>query len=398
MPSPVFIVNTGVITAIGGDTDACRHSLLDGRSGIGKARFLHSHWADTIPVGEINQGNDTLADACRLPRHLPRTALLSCVAARQAWQPFEGKEHLLPISFFSANTVGGMDRTEAFYEGLQHDPHHGSPAGFLYHECGAVTRIVARSLGFEGWTTSVSTACSSSANSLMMAAQAIRAGLIDVAVAGGADALCRFTLNGFNTLGILDRQPCQPFDANRRGLNLGEGAAYLVLMSEKALKAYGAEPLAVVSGWGNANDAYHQTASSPEGAGNALAMKAALGAAGVLPHEISYINLHGTGTENNDLAEGRAIEAIFGSIVPAASSTKAFTGHTLGAAGAVEAAFSVLCLQGQLVPANLRWQQQMPELSFRPITELRSGQRLRHVLSNSFGFGGACSSLVFSAC
>lgn len=398
MPPPVFIVNTGIITAIGGNADACLQSLLTEKSGIGKAQILQSHWADKIPVGEVAHSNTALADQCCLPRHLPRTALLSCIAAQQAWVPFADKKRPFPIAFFSANTVGGMDKTENFYPGLQQDKRHGTPADFLYHECGAVTRLAARCLGFDGWTTTVSTACSSSANSIMMAGQAIRAGIVDVAVAGGADALCRFTLNGFNTLGILDRQACQPFDAKRRGLNLGEGAGYLLLMSEKALLAYHATPLALLSGWGNANDAYHQTASSPEGAGNTLAMKAALDAASLHPQDISYINLHGTGTENNDLAEGRAIEKLFGNEVPPASSTKAYTGHTLGAAGGVEAVFSVLSIREGFLPANLRWQTPMPELSFQPITQPRRKQDVRHILSNSFGFGGACSSLVFSAC
>lgn len=398
MPPPVFIVNTGIITAIGGDTPACRESLLAGETAIGRAAHLKSYWTDSIPVGEVPRRNAELADQCGLPRHLPRTALLSCIAALEARASISNDECPFPVAFFSANTVGGMDKTEASYQGLLADHSYGTPADFIYHECGAVTRIVARRLGFDGLTSTVSTACSSSANSIMMAGQAIRAGLVDVAVAGGADALCRFTLNGFNTLGILDRQLCQPFDAGRRGLNLGEGAGYLLLMSERAVRTCRATPIAVLSGWGNANDAFHQTASSPEGTGNILAMKAALDVASLHPDDISYINLHGTGTENNDLAEGRAIEAVFGGNVPPASSTKSFTGHTLGAAGGVESVFSVLSLLGNFIPANLRWQEQMPELSFSPVHGSSSRQNLRHVLSNSFGFGGACSSLVFSAC
>ncbi len=398
MPAPVFIVNTGIITAIGGDTAACLQSLKAGRSGIGKAEVLQSHWSDTIPVGEIKQTNKALAALADMPRHLPRTAMLSAIAAGEAWKPFAGAEHPFPVAFFSATTVGGMDKTEAFFDGLLKDRSAGSPADFIYHECGAVTDLTARQLGFNGYRTTVSTACSSSANSIMMAAQAIRAGMIDVAVAGGADALCRFTLNGFNTLGILDRQLCQPFDAARRGLNLGEGAGYLLLMSEKALEAYGATPIATVNGWGNANDAYHQTASSPDGIGNTLAMQGALSVAGLRPEDISYINLHGTGTENNDSAEGAAIEKLFGDAVPPASSTKAATGHTLGAAGGVEAVFSVLAIREGIIPPNLRWKAQMPDISFMPVRELRSGVDVQHVLSNSFGFGGACSSLIFSKC
>ncbi len=398
MPAPVFIVNTGIITAIGGDTAACLQSLKEGRSGIGRAEVLQSHWADTIPVGEIKKTNKELAAIANMPRHLPRTAMLSTIAAGEAWKPFAGLEKHFPIAFLSANTVGGMDKTEAFFGALQKNRASGSPADFIYHECGAVTDLAARQLGLDGYRTTVSTACSSSANSIMMAAQMIRAGMADVAVAGGADALCRFTLNGFNTLGILDRQLCQPFDAARRGLNLGEGAGYLLLMSEKALKAYGAAPIATVSGWGNANDAYHQTASSPDGIGNTLAMEGALSVAGLQPEDISYINLHGTGTENNDSAEGAAIEKLFSAAVPPASSTKAFTGHALGAAGGVEAVFSLLSICEGFIPPNLRWEAQMPDVSFTPVREARSGVDVRHVLSNSFGFGGACSSLIFSKC
>jgi 3-oxoacyl-[acyl-carrier-protein] synthase-1 len=261
-----------------------------------------------------------------------------------------------------------------------------------------VTELVACHFEFSGFISTISTACSSSANSIMMAAQMIRAGMLDVAVAGGADALCRFTLNGFNTLGILDRQACQPFDGQRRGLNLGEGAGYLVLMSERALKEYEASPIATVSGWGNANDAYHQTASSPDGTGNILAMKGALHVAGMEPGDISYINLHGTGTANNDSAEGKAVESIFGATVPPASSTKAYTGHTLGGAGGVEAVFSTLAIKGGVIYPNLRWAHPMDDINFTPVRELATGVDVKHVLSNSFGFGGACSTLLFSRC
>jgi 3-oxoacyl-[acyl-carrier-protein] synthase-1 len=398
MSASVYIVNTGVTAAIGRHTAACLQSLKLGQSGIGKAQILKTVWAGEIPVAELPLSNEALAEAVQVPVSWPRTALISALAVEEAWRPFANVNSSLPVGFFSANTVGGMDRTEAFYPAYLHDKDAGAPADFMHHETGAVTQIVGRHFGFSGFTTTVSTACSSSANSIMMAAQMIRAGMLDLAVAGGADALCRFTLNGFNTLGILDRQPCQPFDAERRGLNLGEGAGYLVLMSERALKEYGAEPLATVSGWGNANDAYHQTASSPDGVGNKLAIEAALRIAGLAPADISYINLHGTGTANNDSAEGRAIDRIFGAAVPPASSTKAYTGHTLGAAGGVEAVFATLAIREGLIFPNLRWSMQMEDVSFKPVTSLMERQDVRHVLSNSFGFGGACSSLILSAC
>src|SRR5690606_8400871 len=190
--------------------------------------------------------------------------------------------------------------------------------------------------------TTISTACSSSANSIMMAAQMIEDGLLRCAVAGGTDALSRFTLNGFNTLMIVDKELCQPFDKHRRGLNLGEGAAYLLIMSEALADELQLQKIAFVSGYANANDAYHQTASSPEGAGNQLAMRNALVRAGLQPEDISYINAHGTGTPNNDSAECAAIQNVFETACPPFSSTKSYTGHTLAASGAVEAVFSTL--------------------------------------------------------
>lgn len=393
---PVYIAGTGIISAIGDDTAACLRALKEGRSGVGAMQILQSHWAAEIPVAEVRKTNAELAAMCGGAPSWPRTALLSAVAAGEVWQPFSAALREARTGFLSANTVGGMDLTESAYPQLLDASSAMEPLSFRHHECGAVTDLVARHFGFSHFNTTISTACSSSANSIMMAAQLIRAGLLDAAVAGGADALCRFTLNGFNTLMILDRRPCQPFDQNRRGLNLGEGAGYLLLVSEKILLEKGLEPLAVLSGWANANDAYHQTASSPAGTGNVLAMQGALRTAGLLPEDISYINLHGTGTANNDSSEGAAVEKVFGGRVPPASSTKAYTGHTLGAAGGVEAVFSTWSLQEGLIYPTLRWETQMEDVAFRPATVLESGRDIRHVLSNSFGFGGNCSSLLLS--
>lgn len=396
--SKAYIVNTGIICALGEDSRECLHQLQNQKHGLGRAQFLQTSWADERPVGEVKLSNQQLCDNLNARPDWPRTALLSGLAVKEAWMPFARTKTDFSLGFLSANTVGGMDRTEAFFPSFLQDNNSGELSDFIHHECGAVTNLVAQFAGFKGFTTTVSTACSSSANSIMMAAQMIEAGMLDVAVAGGADALCRFTLNGFNTLGILDNELCRPFDADRKGLNLGEAAAYLVLMSEKALEAYQAEPFAFVSGWGNANDAHHQTASSPEGAGNQLAIQAALTKAGLAPDAISYINLHGTGTQNNDSSEGIAIETVFGESIPPASSTKAYTGHTLGAAGAVEAVFSTLAIRDGIIFPNLRFKTQMPELSFRPNTRLEEAASVQHVLSNSFGFGGACTSLIFSKC
>lgn len=396
MGSKAFVVNTGVITAIGNDTEACRQSLMNGNSGISKATYLQTYWQDELPVGEVKLSNEALALMSGISPSFPRTALLSAVAVKEVWGPFEERTKGLRIGFFSANTVGGMDITEKLYTEFKDRKDYSNIREIVHHECGAITELVSRHFHISGFTTTVSTACSSSANSIMMAAQMIENDLLDIAIAGGADCLSLFTLNGFNTLMILDKQPCQPFDNNRRGLNLGEGAGYLLLMNEKAKEQCNADAICTVSGYANANDAYHQTASSPEGTGNKLAMQQAIEKAGIQPSDIDYINLHGTGTANNDNSEATAISELFGGNPPKASSTKGFTGHTLGGCGGVEAVFCALAIRDGMVVPNLRWQTQMEGLSWKPVTTLETGLPITHVLSNSFGFGGNCSSLVLS--
>jgi 3-oxoacyl-[acyl-carrier-protein] synthase-1 len=226
----------------------------------------------------------------------------------------------------------------------------------------------------------------------------IKQGMLDVVIAGGTDALTKFTLNGFNSLMILDSQLCKPFDDERMGLNLGEGAGYVVLVSERVAASLGKKMYAKLSGYQNANDAFHQTASSPGGNGSFLAMTGALQRSGIAASAIDYINLHGTGTQNNDLAEGTAIRRLFGDTPPPMSSTKSFTGHTLGASGGIEAVFSVLAVKHGMLFPNLRFKTPMQELGLVPQLSFSKDQEIKHVLSNSFGFGGNCSSLVFSKC
>ena len=398
MGTRAYVVNTGIITAIGDSTAECLQSLLQGKTGVGKAEYLATHWQSELPIAEVKRNNVQLAAITGVATTWPRTALLSAVAVHEAWVPFKDKVQGLRTGFFSANTVGGMDLTEGVYQDFVADAAHADFNKIANHECGAVTELVAEHFGINDFVTTISTACSSSANSIMMAAQMIEKGMLDIAIAGGADSMSKFTLNGFNTLMILDKQPCQPFDNNRRGLNLGEGAGYLLMMSEKAMQQCSATAICTVSGYANANDAYHQTASSPDGTGNKLAMANALKKAGLQPGDIDYINLHGTGTANNDSSEGKAVAAIFEGNIPKASSTKAYTGHTLGAAAGVEAVFCALSIEKGIVYPNLRWQTQMEDIDWQVVTELRQELDIQHVLSNSFGFGGNCSSLVFSKC
>ena len=208
------------------------------------------------------------------------------------------------------------------------------------------------------------------------------------------DGLCKFTINGFSTLMILSDTYNQPFDDQRKGLNLGEGAAYLVLESEASYQKRNKKPLAYLKGYANANDAFHQTASSEQGDGAYLAMKSAFEVAGMKPEAIDYVNVHGTATPNNDLSEGRAMIKLFDQKVPDFSSTKPFTGHTLAAAASVEAVYSIFALRENLIFPSLNFQNKMEEFDLTPQQELKE-KEINAVLSNSFGFGGNCSSLIF---
>ncbi|MFN8307299.1 MAG: beta-ketoacyl-[acyl-carrier-protein] synthase family protein [Ferruginibacter sp.] len=398
MNEPVFIAGTGVISAIGNNVTECLDALENGRAGIGPMTRLDSVHKNRLPVAEVKLSNEELASRTGgLPAIKSRTALLSLAAAQEAIR-HSGIEDLAAwrCGFISANSVGGMDKTENFFREFIADNNKGQLHDVVDHECGSVTELVADALGINEHVSTISTACSSSANSIFLGARLIRNNILDLVIAGGTDSLTRFTLNGFNTLMILDEQFCQPFDENRRGLNLGEGAGYVVLVSEKVAATMKHKPEIVLSGYCNANDAYHQTASSPDGTGSYLAMSGALKKSGLQPSDIDYINLHGTGTQNNDIAEGTAIKRLFEPAYPKMSSTKTFTGHTLGASGGIEAVFSVLALQHGVIFPNLRLQTPMKDLPFRVTTELEKGVSLKHVLSNSFGFGGNCSSLIFS--
>ncbi len=397
MSAPVFIAGIGAISAIGNNVAENLASLEKGAAGMGPITLLDSIHRSQLPVAEVKLSNDELAARLGIKTIVSRTAMLSMAAAKEALSnaAIPGLSNLR-TGFISANTVGGMDRTEDFFEAFLYDHSRGKLRDVVHHECGAVTELAADYLGISHYVSTISTACSSSANAIFFAARLIRNNILDVVVAGGTDALTRFTLNGFNTLMILDQEYCKPFDENRRGLNLGEGAGYVVLVSEKVAATLSNGPVCTLSGYCNANDAYHQTASSPDGTGSYLAMEGALKRAGLQPASINYINLHGTGTQNNDSAEGTAIKRLFDPLFPYMSSTKSFTGHTLGASGGLEAVFSVLAIRERAIFPNLRLQTPMKDLPFAPETILVKNATVNHVLSNSFGFGGNCSSLIFS--
>jgi 3-oxoacyl-[acyl-carrier-protein] synthase-1 len=394
--SRIWITGIGIASSIGMNAQECLVSIRSGKRGIHGIRILETVHSPDYVAGEIPFTNGQLMRHLGIPEvhssRYTRTSLLGMVAAREACSmALVRGDNGIRTALVSATTVGGMDKTE------QHFATREFASGFVQtHPCGDSTDRIAGFIGINGYRTTLSTACSSGANAVIHGARLIRHGIVERAVVGGTDALCRFTFNGFNSLMILDREPCRPFDRNRRGLNLGEGAGYLVLESDRLADSRGSRKLCRLAGYANTNDAFHQTASSPEGEGAFLAMTQALAMSGISTSEVNYINAHGTGTENNDASEGAALLRVFGDKLPAFSSTKSFTGHTLGAAAGVEAVFSVLSIVEGLIPPNLGFQDPIESLGIRPQVVLREGEVVKNVLSNSFGFGGNNSSLVFS--
>lgn len=382
-----------MISAIGLTVAESLCALENGRSGIAPVKYLHTR--KDLLVGEVKCSNEALSERLGLSsRPVSRTSLLGLTAAREAWG---SNRHMkeLRTGIISATSVGGMDTTEQFYQEYlaKNNPDY---AVLRCHDSGSTTERIAAELGISGYINTLSTACSSGANAIMLGARLIEQGKLDRVLVGGTDALTDFTINGFRSLMIYDDQWCRPFDESRTGLNLGEGAAFLLLESDKSVRISGNPTICCLSGWANAADAYHQTASSPEGTGATMAIQNAIDISGLSALDISYINAHGTGTKNNDLSESTAMINVFGDNVPDFSSTKPFTGHTLAAAGAIEAVFSVLAIQHGLIFPNLNYQNPIAETGLVPITELQTDQPVLAVLSNSFGFGGNNSSLVFS--
>ncbi|HTE32064.1 MAG TPA: beta-ketoacyl-[acyl-carrier-protein] synthase family protein [Chryseolinea sp.] len=397
MKGRVHVAGIGVISAIGSSVEETMLSFRSAKSGIDKLTLFNSIHQGVLPVGEVKLDNLELSDRVAHHPNLTRTALLGLHAAKEAVSDASIDLRKWRSGIISATTVGGMDKTENFFIDFLVDQNSGKLRDVENHECGRSTEIIADALGVNTFISTINTACSSSVNAVALGARLIQHDKLDVVIAGGSDALSRFTLNGFNSLMILDGEPCRPFDAGRKGLNLGEGAGFLVLISDRVATAEGRVFSCYVNGFANTNDAFHQTASSPEGRGSYGAMVGALKMSGLDPGVIDYINLHGTGTVNNDLSEGTAVRRLYGQQYPALSSTKAFTGHTLGASGGIEAVFSVLSIKEKCVFPNLRFETAIPETGIVPQLSFETGKSIKNVMSNSFGFGGNCSSIIFSA-
>jgi 3-oxoacyl-[acyl-carrier-protein] synthase-1 len=391
---PLLISAYSATTCLGRGLDATLAALRAGSSGLVPCDFETVH-LDTC-IGQVAG-----VDAVALPRALAeydcrnnRLALLGVEADGFGERVRGLVERRGPerVGLFLGTSTSGILQTELAYR--RRDPVTGAlPADFVYratHNSFSVSEFVRAYFGLEGPAMTISTACSSSAKVFATAARQIACGTIDAALVGGVDTLCLTTLYGFSSLELTSTRPCRPYDADRDGISVAEGAAFALL---EPVPPDPAEPSLLLLGYGESSDAYHMSSPHPEGLGASLAMEAALKSAGFEPAQIDYLNLHGTGTRSNDAAEGKAVAGLFGRAVPC-SSTKGATGHTLGAAGAVEAVICALALEHGLLPGSPNTETPDPAIGIDYLLAPRAG-RLRRVLSNSFGFGGSNCSLVF---
>ena len=387
---PVSLSAYTMTSCLGPGLEATRRALRSGASGLAKLDF-ETATLDTF-VGEIAG-----VDGVRLPVSLAPFDCRNNRAAEMglaqdgfldAVQGAVRRHGATRIGVFIGTSTAGILQTELAYR--RRDPGDGSlPADFDYrhtHNTFSVAEYVRTRLGLKGPCAAISTACSSSAKAFASAARLMDAGLIDAAVVGGVDTLCLTTLYGFNSLELLSRHPCRPYDGERDGISIGEAAAFFLLERDAA------HAKAQLLGAGESSDAHHMSSPHPDGLGAQRAMQAALDRAGLPADAIDYLNLHGTGTQSNDSAEDRAVVAIFGEKLPV-NSTKGMTGHTLGAAGAVEALICVLALEDGFIPPGAGTRSIDPQLRARYEKSTRP-EKIDRVLSNSFGFGGSNCSLV----
>jgi len=388
----IYITGLGVISAIGLNVEENYQSLKNQKTGIGPLRFFPSE--KEILAGEVKLSNEDLITQQNVTSPISRTSLLGLVAAKEAWK---GNKHNSEIrtGIISATSVGGMDNTEKYYEQRISDSEHVDISLISTHDSGNTTERIAAELGISGYINTISTACSSGANAIMLGARLMLQNKLDRVLVGGADSFTNFTEKGFRSLMIYSDEWVKPFDDNRNGLNLGEGGGFILLENKNSLAITNNIPLASIVGWSNTADAYHQTASSPDGKGATLAVTGALKKANLKPTDVSYINAHGTGTPNNDLSESTALINVFKENIPPFSSTKAYTGHTLAASGAIEAVYAILALQNNVIFPNLNFSTPIAETQLVPETSWNNTKEVNTVLSNSFGFGGNNSSVIF---
>ena len=395
MVKRIAITGAGSINALGVGIETFARGLRDGTCGIGELSLFSTEGYRSTIAAEVSRLEPPDFLNRKLARRASRTALLALIAGAEALRgaALDGRE----VAVVLATTTGGMTMgEESFREALVGEGRRGRVSEWLETPASAPVDVLAHAFGCTGPRLTVSTACSSGANALGIAADWIRAGQAEVVLCGGAESLCRMTFSGFNALQALDRRPCRPFAADRAGLTIGEGAALFVLEDLDRARARGARVLGELVAYGVSADAHHLTQPRPDGAGAVAAMRRALDEGGVAPEEIDYVNAHGTGTPLNDVVETRAIKSVLGSRAAAVpvSSTKSQIGHCLGAAGAIEALACLLAMRDGFVPPTVNLEKPDPECDLDYVPDRGRAAAIRTALSNSYGFGGNNTSLV----
>ena len=392
--TPLALTAFTATSCLGRGSQATFAALAAGRSGLAPCAF------ETVKletcVGEV-PGVDEVSLPAELAQFACRNNRLAWLGLRQdgfdeAVRASVARHGPARIGVWLGTSTSGILETELAYRGRE-AASGALPGDFRYHGAHntySLAAFVRRAFALEGPAAVISSACSSSAKVFASARRALAAGLVDAAIVGGVDSLCLTTLYGFHSLQLVARSPCRPFDVARDGLSIGEAAAFALLEAPTDALDAGAT---LLLGSGESSDAWHMSAPHPQGRGAADAMRAAIAAARLTPADIDYVNFHGTGTPSNDSAEARAVEAVFGRPVPG-SSTKGATGHTLGAAGGLEAVICALALRHGLMPGGVNTATPDPTLPVAYLLESRRAP-LRRVMSNSFGFGGSNCSLIF---
>jgi len=388
------VVGAGIISSIGTSWVESYHALRSAQSGIGPLSVLNSVNTNKFQVGEVKLSNEELAYRVGSKTSIPRTALLGIHAAKEAYL-HSGIRNInyWRVGIVSSTTGGGMDKSEQFYPAFMEDISKGRLRDIVNHTHGSSTEIIAEALGIKDFISTIN--ISGSSSSIIYAARLIKHNKLDVVFAGGTDALTNFALNGYAALKVLDQNPCRPFDMQRNGLNLGEGAAYVVLVSDRVLEEEGIVPLANLAGYASIRSDADCTSLSLETNYCFTAMRDALKIANLNKHDVNYINLHGEGSIINDFYEGDAVNNLFSESNIRLSSTKSFTGHTQGACCSVEAIISLMSLKHECIFPNLRCVQPIPEIG-TTLQQKFVEEKVNNVMVNGINLDGNYSSIIFS--
>jgi 3-oxoacyl-[acyl-carrier-protein] synthase II len=395
------VTGLGVITAIGCDVPSFWENLLKGVGGIDAVTLFDASRYRSQKAAEVKGFDPHRYFSTRQLQRMSRCDQLGLKAAAEAILDSGldlGSADRERIGVFIGGGAGGIFSAERYRrEMLQKSWRRARPSLLLPFAACAITDAIAEKYGILGPRATIATACSSSATAIGYALSSIRAGEVDIAIGGGSESLSEVTFGGFNALHTIDEECCRPFDLNRKGLSLGEGGAILVIEEGEHALRRGAKVYAEVLGYGLTGDGYHMTAPDPDGNGTLRAMKEALRDSGIGPEDVSYINAHGTATPANDVAETRAIQALFrerARKIPV-SAIKSMVGHCLGAAGAVEAVATVLSINENRIPPTMNYQTPDPECDLDYVPNQSRTMAVEVALSNSFAFGGNNTVLVF---